>query len=691
MKKSLLYLSVATFLFGNWQCKKNEVDFGKFNDPKINPEVLTPLANAKVRITDILKQDSFIQYDPDGLIRLSVKQDDVLSIQADTVMNEMKLGSNFTKLSIGTLSINNITENAFVTLNDVIGGLNDTIKQYIQSRDGSKDTFPEINGDLASLTNIAESTEYEYLKISSGFLVFKITNKLPSTISKIEVSLFDNKPTQTLIGSATMLNIAPFATVKDSINIANKQLSNNLGFVVPSIQIEKSNDSVLINLNDRIDVDVQYSRVKCIGGKAKIPAQTLPVESLSIDLTNSSLNSRFRNVEMAFAKLPLTTTSTINTQIDLEVVLPDAKKSGVALPKIDISAPTGQNTTEVDLSNTSVFLGADANKDHNILRLNLVTKIQPSVGMVEFDSSNYVQLNFDASPAKFNYVDGFLGTRSYDFNINGLDVSQLAELGKGLRLENPSMIIKVKNSAGIPVTVKFDIIAKDKEGNTLNLNAPDLNFPFPSIAERGVTKTLDYTVDKTNSNIVNALAMPAASFDLKGTATMNPNGFTGTYDNHITNQSSFSVGFEANIPMTLTAKNFTYKDTSDVGSSLRGLTDFDFVELKIKTKNGFPMGGSLDLVFTDSLYNPIDSLKDVTLLVSGIANSNGKVVTPSENLSTFLLQKQTLQKLDADRCKYIVFKTKFDTYNNGNTPVSIYTDCTLDVSIALRAKYNKQF
>jgi hypothetical protein len=103
------------------------------------------------------------------------------------------------------------------------------------------------------------------------------------------------------------------------------------------------------------------------------------------------------------------------------------------------------------------------------------------------------------------------------------------------------------------------------------------------------------------------------------------------------------------------------------------------------------MGGSLDLVFTDSLYNPIDSLKDVTLLVSGIANSSGKVVTPSENMSTFLLQKQTLQKLDADRCKFIVFKTKFDTYNNGNTPVSIYTDCTLDVSIALRAKYNKQF
>ncbi len=691
MKKPLLYLFATVALLGNWQCKKDNVDFKKFNDPKINPEVLTPLANAKVRITDILKQDSFIKYDPDGLIRLTVKQDNVLSISADTVLNELKLGTNFTKLSIGTLSINNFTESAKVTLNDVINGLNDTIKQFILDKNGSKDTFPAIKSDLTSLTNIAASTEYEYLKISSGYLVFNITNKLPSNISKIQVKLFDNKPVQTLIGSANILNIAPFATVRDSIDISNKTLSNDLGFVVPTIEIDKSTDSVLINLNDEINVDVKYSNIKCIGGKAKIPAQTLPLESLNVDLTNPSLNSRFRNVELAFAKLPLVTTSTINTNINMEVYLPDATKNSNPLPKIDISAPTGQNSSEIDLSNTHIFLGADPVKEYNILRLNLITKIQPSVGLVEFDSSDFIQLDFDARPAKFNYLDGFMGTRKYDFNINGLDVSQLAELGQGLKLENPSMVIKIKNSAGIPVTVKFDIIAKDKQGNALNLNAPNLNFPYPTISERGTTKSLDFVIDKSNSNIVNCLALPAASFDLKGTATMNPDGFTGNYDNHVTNQSTFDVGFEANIPMTLTAKNFTYKDTSDVGSSLRGLTDFDFVELKIKTINGFPMGGSLDLFFTDSLYNPIDSLKDVTLLVSGIANSNGKVVTPSENMSTFLLQKATLQKLDANKCKYIVFKTKFDTYNSGNTPVSIYTDCTLDVSIALRAKYNKQF
>jgi len=691
MKKPLLYLFATVSVLGNWQCKKDNVDFKKFNDPKINPEILTPLANAKVRITDILKQDSFIQYDADGLIRLSVKQEDVLNISADTILDDIKLGASSTKISIGEISIGSLEESTFVTLNDVIQGLNDSIQTFIESKDGSKDTFPAITSDFTTITNIAQNTEYEYLKISNGHLVFKVTNKLPTSIEKIQVNLFDNIPSQSLLGTANFGLIAPFASAVDSIKIAGKQLSNSLSFVVPVVEINKSTDSVLINLNDRIDIDVRYSNVKCIGGKAKLPAQTLALESLSVDLTDPTNDVKFRNVELASAILPVSTKSTINTQINLNLGLPDATKSGLPLSNVNINVPTGQNSTSLNLSNTEIFFGADPIKDHNMLRLNLVTKIQASVGMVEFDSSNSIELTFDASPAKFNYLDGYLGTRSYDFEIEDLDVSQLAELGKGLRLENPSMVINVKNSFGIPVEVKFDIIAKDKQGNSLDLGAPDMNFPFPTIAERGTMKSQNFNIDKTNSNIVNCLSMPASKFDIQGTATMNPAGFTGQFENHMSSTSLIAVGFEANIPMTLTAKNFTYKDTSDVGSSLRGLTDFDFVELKIKTVNGFPMGGSLDLIFTDSLYNPIDSLKDVTLLVSGIANSNGKVVTPSENMSTFLLQKETLQKLDADKCKFIVFKTKFDTYNSGNTPVSIYTDCSLDVSIALRAKYNKQF
>ena len=63
MKRNLIIL-VLILTFGS--CKKNTVDFNKYSDINIKPEVLTPLANAKIRAGELLKEDSIIKYDPDG-------------------------------------------------------------------------------------------------------------------------------------------------------------------------------------------------------------------------------------------------------------------------------------------------------------------------------------------------------------------------------------------------------------------------------------------------------------------------------------------------------------------------------------------------------------------------------------------------------------------------------------------------
>jgi hypothetical protein len=183
--------------------------------------------------------------------------------------------------------------------------------------------------------------------------------------------------------------------------------------------------------------------------------------------------------------------------------------------------------------------------------------------------------------------------------------------------------------------------------------------------------------------------MPAVLFDIKGRAIMNPDGFTG-FTNHITQSSAIDLGFDADIPMTFTAQNFAYVDTLDQGSALQGLADFDLLELKIKTINGFPLGGTLDLIFTDSAYKVIDSLTEVTLLQSAVVDTDGKITSTSENMSTFLMPGTMLDKLDARKCEYIFIRTNFSSYDNGNVPVSIYTSCALDVSLAFRAIYTTE-
>jgi hypothetical protein len=684
-----------TYLFGLSialifsQCKKNDVNFDKFNDVTIKPEVLTPLANARVIASDILKQDDIIQYDPDGLIRLTFKQDSVFQLSADSILKDVALAGATSVFKIGELSITGQKETTSQTLDQMSQSANDTAKLLLQMANGTTDTFPAVKSNLLSINNLAQSSDYESVKLSNGYLVFSMTNGLPTSINKIQIGIYDNVPTQNLLGVATFNSVLPGATGKDSIYLGGKTLSNQLGYNIPSIDIAKSPAPVPIDLQDEVTIEVTYNNMKCIGGKAKIPQQVLPVQNIALDLSDPSLDARIKNLKFTTAVLPIKTTSSINTTVKVGLELPDATLNGSPIAKQEITVPTGFVNSSVDLSGAQIYLGADTAKEYNILRMAVYTEVAASNGLVIFDSSDYIQIDFDASAARFDYIDGYLGSKTFDINIENMDVSQLAELGKGITMANPSMHVYVDNSFGFPILVKLDITAKDAQGNALPMDAPDMAFPFPTIAEKGQTKSETFAIDKTNSKIVECLGMPAVLFDVKGQALMNPDGFTGQYVDHITQTSAITIGFDADIPMTFTAKDFTYRDTLEEGSSLRGLQDFDLLELKIKTINGFPLGGSLDLVFTDSLYNPIDSLVDVTLLQSAVVDANGRPTKATENMSTFLMNDKMLDKLNDKQVKHIIIKTNFSSYNDGSQPVSIYTDCRLDVSLAFRAKYTQ--
>lgn len=669
-------------------CKKNHVDFDKYSNSKLNPEVLTPLANAKVRAGELLKEDSIIQYDPDGLIRLKFLQDSVFTMGADEILKDVSLGKSASKFSIGSLSVNSKEENSIVSLNYLMQGATQQEKDFFNFVDGNKDTFPELSAGNMGIIALAASNSYEYLKLSKGHLVFTITNEFPTELTNLEIEIYDSlsSPNPVLLGTATFNNVPSLQTAKDSIHIGGRILSNALGYSVPSVLFAKSKDSVLIDLTDELKIKVTFSDLTCIGGKAQLPAQTIPTENLSIDLSDPSVAAMLRNIEFGSANLPVKTTSTINTTVNLDIDLPDAIKGGNPLPSLQVSAPTGTVTSQMDLTGANIFLGADPNKDHNMLRFSVGTQIEASNGLVEFDSSDYIEIEFDASTAEFEYLDGYLGQDTFDISIDDLDVSALAELGRGITMENPSMEIYVNNSFGIPILVKLDITAKDENAQELPMNAQDMEFPYPVIAERGTVKSETFSINKDNSDIVECLGMPATTFDIKGQAILNPNGFQG-FNDHITTSSAIDLGFAADIPMTFTAKNFSYVDTLDNGSTLQGLQDFDLLELKIKTINGFPLGGSLDLIFADAQFNSIDSLIDVTLLESAVVDNQGTITSNTENMTTFLMEAEMLDKLNAQKCEHILIRTNFNSYDNGNVPVSIYTSCELDVTIAFRAIY----
>ena len=124
----LTTLMLAVFVFS---CKKNDVNFDKYNNTKIKPEVLTPLANARIVAGDLLKQDSIIKYDPDGLIRLTFIQDSVFVMDAQEILKDVTLGKSSSRFSIGALNFAGVEQNSSVSLNELLEGITDQDQKKI--------------------------------------------------------------------------------------------------------------------------------------------------------------------------------------------------------------------------------------------------------------------------------------------------------------------------------------------------------------------------------------------------------------------------------------------------------------------------------------------------------------------------------------------------------------------------------
>ena len=52
-----------------------------------SPEVISPLINATLTISDLIPEDGSTQYDADGFIRLAVRDDSVYSLSAEDFIN----------------------------------------------------------------------------------------------------------------------------------------------------------------------------------------------------------------------------------------------------------------------------------------------------------------------------------------------------------------------------------------------------------------------------------------------------------------------------------------------------------------------------------------------------------------------------------------------------------------------------
>lgn len=696
--KRKIYLSIFMVILVFSACKK-DLNLEKFNEMSFTPEFGLPLATINMKMSDILKDtDEYIQYDPDGFIRFVIREDSIANFPVDSILQIPAVAPLVTDNKLGVLEIKNLTMNQSRTLGEMMTNFNASTRVLLDSAVGKVTIFPALNDANTQIRTIPlESNEFDFVNLSSGFLVVSFTNEFPVTMDEIKMSIFNSVPFQSLIGQLTVRNVPPNGTKLDSINLSNTTLTSGLGYSLPVFKTFTSSGPVFVDSTDQVKFKFETKGLKAYQGAAKFPNQVLNPELLSLNLGGDDPSIRLRKLVFNAGKINYNLSSNIAEKLSIKLDIIGASKNGSPLAPIIIEVNNNTNIGFVDLSNVEFDLSQDPNQPYNKIRVSVEPRIISSGLIRTFDSSNFVKASFGFDDLGFKEINGFLGTREIKIDPSESTFDLFDQFTSGFPIDDPKIKLITSNSIGVPVSVTLDAEGISSKGTKQNLNAPAFTIGYPSLAQKGQVINDVKVLDKNNSSIVQLLDLAPKTIKFGGKATINAGGFTG-YNDFILQGAGIAVGYEVDIPLSLKTNSLVIEKiaqnalfTVENGQ----ITNFafpvdsaniDYVELVLRIDNGIPFDASLDLFFADKDSVIMDTVAAGTFMRSSIPDANGRTIKNTVATSTVRIDAQTLREIRAKNLINMVIRLKIATFGNGTTPVKIYSDYSAKIGLSAKVK-----
>ena len=161
----------------------------------------------------------------------------------------------------------------------------------------------------------------------------------------------------------------------------------------------------------------------------------------------------------------------------------------------------------------------------------------------------------------------------------------------------------------------------------------------------------------------------------------------GPANNFVANDSKINIKGTLNLPLEGYAANFVVSDTIDFAQTFDSI-NVEYVEFRIVTDNGFPIGINVDITMLDTAYNELGKLSENAQIVGAAPVDVTGRVTESKKIIT---------DIRIDNTKIGVFnKTKFlkitvggETYNgNLSQVVKIFDDYKINVNLGVKGQFN---
>jgi len=691
-KKYLKYtIIIALSVVILYSCKENYTfDLDKLSTKtSLMMSLKLPVAFANLTLADLVEEkEDTILYNSDKSISIYFHKDSLFGISvADFYkLNQIKtIRDNF---EIGELDLASFSIDQQITLGTF--STNITNGKQIRDLDNQHAYFPPITLQNGGSYVYSPFDDFKTARFSNGFFELTLTNGFSVALENVKIHVIDKTSGTILFDDIVIDRIPPRSAspVKVTRSLAGLRLTNNIEIKIIEVSSPGSGSNPLdatkwvdIEMDDKLLMHAALGSLKLRDGEAIISNKVIEPDTTEVSF--GRITERIYKINMKKGKIKLQIRSEVATDVIVKLTFPSATINGapitVSIP-VQYTGTTPVNS-EIDLTNAKFDLtkGSDPLQPYNILPVAYNIGNPGPRQYTKFSATDKVYVEATFENLEFDYVEGYLGEKSITIDAGKVDlgISAFDQIDGGLILTDPRIKMIITNSVGIPADLQLKLTGVSSKGNTVNL-LKNISITPPTIAQK--TKTDIIEINKSNSNVVDLIALPPKTIQYSASAIANKGGST-SQTNFVFGDSKVMVGMEMEVVSELKTDRLAISDTIAVSFGSE-IDQAESATLFVQTINGFPLDANLSIILYNSKTNTNLTTIQSDLLKSGKVTS-GKVNSGDETLHTAIitLDKDLLTKLQ--QCDNLILKATIKTAENGTIPVKLYTDNTLSVKLGV--------
>lgn len=496
----------------------------------------------------------------------------------------------------------------------------------------------------------------------------------------------------------------------------------NSSLTLEDILIKKdSNNLIQTGPNGVLEVIYNGSVFSAIGGQfidlpnqnfsevVNLPAGQVPPSPIPAGTPNIQFN---QNIDITYTtaveidsvllkggQLIFTMQNEFRHNLIARISFPSIKDANGNLLVINQSLPASNGVVPTVRSEVTDLNGykldmTQGSAQFNNLRANVDLTIQPVTGN-PISANDKFEVIGEFRGVAFKEFNGYIGQQNLQLEKDTIPINMFKNFKKGIFfISNPTMEIDIVNSYGVPAYLNFQDL------KALNPDNPSptkvINLPTDPVTNTSNLRSLQYptgrgtaitelNLNNTNGNIADIISYLLKEIVYESEVQFNPQGPLSNR-NFFSDTSGIGLNIFLKIPFEGRASEFYLVDTIPMDLSVT--SNLESGTIRTIADNGFPVDVKMQMVFTDSLYNRIDSLYPqgaTPIIPAAPIDGNGDATGTSRQITDTGIDQDRFNKLSDG--KYAIIIAELNTTDaTQNKNVRFKSGYKLDIGVSIRAK-----